>query len=142
MSLELHSAFGRTFHVLKNRVRPGMTEIGLTPGQPKILLFLSRQSCCMQKEIAQALDIEAATVSQVLNKMAQQGLVQKSSPAERRRAESVSITEKGKKYLEEWQKLCRKVDEISLEGFTPEEREQLSGYMRRIYRNLTGRDLG
>ena len=126
MSLELHSAFGRTFHALKNTARPGMTEIGLTPGQPKILHFLSAHSCCMQKEIAQALDIEAATVSQVLNKMAQEGLVQKSSPAERRRAESVSITEKGKKYFEKWQKLCRQVDEISLAGFTQEEQEQLS----------------
>lgn len=141
MAMELHFALVRTYHAQKNRTRPGMVEIGLTPGQPKILRYLSRHDCCMQKEIAEALDIEPATVSQVLNHMAQAGLVQKAAPAERRRAESVSITEKGRACCEKWLRLCGRIDEISLAGFTPEERRQFGGYLDRMYRNLTGRTL-
>ncbi len=141
MSTELHLALVRTFHAQKNRTRPGMVEIGLTPGQPKILRYLSRHDCCMQKEIAEALDIEPATVSQVLNNMAKAGLVQKAAPAERRRAESVSITEKGRAGFEKWLRLCHRIDEISLDGFSPEERRQFTEYLCRMYRNLTGKAL-
>lgn len=141
MEAELHLALIRTFHAQKNKTRPGMTEIGLTPGQPKVLRYLSHHDCCMQKEIAQALDIEPATVSQILNNMTQAGLVRKSEPAERRRAESISITEKGRECLEKWVQLCNRIDEISLAGFTPEERRQFFDYFGRMYRNLTGKDL-
>ena len=141
MPCGLHFALMRTFHAQKNRTRPGMTEIGLTPGQPKILRYLSLHTCCMQKEIAEALDIEPATVSQVLGNMAQTGLVRKSSAPERRRAESVSITEKGRSVCEQWQRLCDEIDEISLQGFSPEERQQFLEYLHRMYRNLTGRPL-
>ena len=61
-----------------------MAQIGLSPGQPKILRHLSTQNNCMQKDIAQALDIEPATVSHILSKMAVSGLVTRSAPAERK----------------------------------------------------------
>ena len=118
-----------------------MTEIGLSPGQPKILTYLSRRSNCMQKDIAQALDIEPATVSQILGNMEQGGLIRRSSPAERRRAESVSITEKGTAACREWKKLCGTIEGISMSGFSPEEKEQFVGCLCRMYRNLTGKSL-
>lgn len=137
----LHMALVKTFHAQKNRTRPGMTRIGLSPGQPKILTYLSAHNHCMQKDIAEALDIEPATVSQVLNNMAQAGLIQRSASAERRRAESVSITEKGLECCRKWRLLCSEIDEISLQGFTPEERDQFCGYLNRMYQNLTGKSL-
>lgn len=137
----LHMSLVKTYHAQKNRTRPGMVQIGLSPGQPKILTYLSRHNHCMQKEIAEALDIEPATVSQVLNNMAQTGLICRSAPAERRRAESISITEKGRNACQKWQRLCSEIDAVSLGGFTPEEREQFCGYLGRMYRNLTGKSL-
>ena len=52
-------------------------------------------SLIMQKDIAAALDIEPATVSQLLANMEQAGLIRRAEPLQRRRAECVSITEKG-----------------------------------------------
>lgn len=136
---QLHMALYKAFHAQKNRIRPGMGKIGLSPGQPKVLGHLSRQNHCMQKEIATALDIEPATVSQLLNNMDQAGLIRRSAPAERKRAESVSITEKGREAYEKWQSLCGEVEEISMEGFTQSEREQFLDYLCRMYQNLTGK---
>lgn len=118
-----------------------MAEIGLSPGQPKILNYLSRQEGCMQKDIAAALDIEPATVSQILGNMEQAELIQRSAPKCRKRAESVSITEKGRELLEKWQQLCKKVEKISLNGFTQDEKEQFISSLCRVYRNLTGKVL-
>jgi Transcriptional regulators len=141
MKTNLEMVLSRTFHAQKNKIRPGMAVIGLSPGQPKVLDYLSRRSNCMQKDIAAALDIEPATVSQILSNMEQTGLIKRSEPAERRRAESVSMTEKGREYYEKWQLLCKEVEEISLKGFSQNEKEQYLDYLSRMYRNLTGRFL-
>ncbi len=141
MAIQLYMAFYKTFHAQKNRIRPGMTEMGLSTGQPKVLRYLSHTDCCMQKDIAAALDIEPATVSQILSNMEQNGLVKRSGCAERRRADSVTITEKGKEAYEKWEQLCHAVEKDALSGFTESEREQFIGYLGRMYVNLTGKAL-
>jgi MarR family transcriptional regulator, organic hydroperoxide resistance regulator len=141
MTAELHWAVTQTYHAQKNNLRPGMLKIGLSPGQPKILTYLTKNNHCMQREIATALDIEPATVSQLLNNMAQAGLIQRSALAERKRAESISITDKGRESQKKWQQNCKKIREVSLRGFTPEEQEKFLGYLGRMYQNLTGKVL-
>ncbi|SHH74544.1 DNA-binding transcriptional regulator, MarR family [Sporobacter termitidis DSM 10068] len=141
MKTLLEMALYRAFHAQKNKIRPGMLALGLSPGQPKVLGYLSRRANCMQKDIAAALDIEPATVSQLLSNMEQACLVKRSEPAERRRAESVSVTETGREYYEKWLKLCREVEEISLGGFSQTEKEQFLDYLGRMYQNLTGKTL-
>ncbi len=141
MAVELHWAMTQTHHAQKNKLRPKMVTIGLSPGQPKILTYLTRNNCCMQKEIAIALDIEPATVSQLLNNMAQAGLIRRSALAERKRAESVSITDKGREAYQKWQRICTEIKEVSMRGFTPEEQDQFLRYLSRMYQNLTGKVL-
>lgn len=46
----------RTFHAQRNAIRPGMADIGLSPGQPKILHYLLNHDGCMQRELADACD--------------------------------------------------------------------------------------
>ena len=123
----------------RKAIRPDMAAIGLSPGQPKVLDYLSRRSNCMQKDIAAALDIEPATVSQLLANMEQAGLIRRAEPLQRRRAECVSITEKGMAAYEKWRGLCLGVEAVSLRGFTREERARFLDYLARMYENLTGR---
>ncbi|CAB1245812.1 MarR family transcriptional regulator [Ruminococcaceae bacterium BL-6] len=137
----IHNAVYRAFHAQRNKLRPGMEQIGLSPGQPKILRYLFQRENCMQKDIAEALDIRPATVSSLLDNMGRAGLIQRSDAATRRRAESISITEKGRQSFEKWQRLCDEVEEESLAGFTGEEQERFFGYLCRMYQNLTGKIL-
>lgn len=141
MPVQLYMALYRTFHAQKNRIRPGMTEMGLSPGQPKVLGHLSRGDGCMQKEIAAALDIEPATVSQILSNMEQNGLIRRSGALERKRAESVFITDAGREVYGRWQSLCQGVEGEALEGFSEQERQRFAEYLSRMYRNLTGKEL-
>lgn len=139
MTVRLHMAIYKAYHAQKNKTRPAMTSIGLSPGQPKVLRYLMQNNFCMQKEIAEALDIEPATVSRLLGTMEQNGLICRSAPEERRRAESVCITEKGRQAHAQWTELCTGIENESLQGFTPEEQEQFIGFLCRMYRNLTGK---
>jgi len=135
----LQMALFSAYQAQRKFIRPDMAAIGLSPGQPKVLDYLSRQSNCMQKDIAAALDIEPATVSQLLANMEQAGLIRRSEPSQRRRAECVSITERGLDAYEKWRQLCLGVEAVSLRGFTPEERARFLDYLARMYENLTGR---
>ena len=37
----------KTFHAQKNKVRPLMNAIGLSPGHPKVLTFLALHGACL-----------------------------------------------------------------------------------------------
>ena len=139
--MQLNMAIHRIFHAQKNRIRPEMDRIGLSPGQPKVLSHVYAHNRCMQKEIATALDIEPATVSKILDNMVEAGLVERSAPAERKRAESVSITQKGREYYDKWKTICNDYELVALFGFTEAEKEQLYDYLRRLYQNVTGKPL-
>lgn len=141
MSVSLHHAILMTYNAQKNSLRPGMVAIGLSPGQPKVLRFLAAHDSCMQKEIAEALNIEPATVSRLLSNMEQNGLVARSTPEECRRAESVSITEEGRAAFAGWETVCHTVEEQSLEDFSEEEKLQFMKSLCRMYQNLTGKPL-
>ena len=141
MKTPFHLLLIRTYHAQKNRLRPEMAGIGLSPGQPKILNRLMEKDCCMQKELAESCDIQPATVSRMLDTMEQAGLDSRQEEAPRRRAASVAITEAGREAHRQWQAICGRVGEVSLAGFTEEERQQFAEYLRRMYRNLTGREI-
>lgn len=141
MPVTIHTALVQTTKARADRVRPEICKIGFLPGQPKVLTYLSGHSECMQKEIAEALDIEPATISQILSKMEQAGLIQRTNYAERKRADCVSITEKGWKAFEQWTQIRNLIDKVSFQGFSQQEEAQLIDFLCRMYHNLTGKSL-
>jgi DNA-binding MarR family transcriptional regulator len=139
--MQMNMIIYRVYHAQKNWVRPKMARIDLSPGQPKVLSHVYAHNHCMQKEIAEALDIEPATVSKILNNMVEAGLVERSPLEQRRRAESVSITPKGKRYYEKWNALCGDYEKLALQGFSEQEKAQLADFLHRMYQNVKGKAL-
>lgn len=139
MAVSLHMALYKAFHAQKNRTRPEMAKFGLSPGQPKVLHYLMRRDSCMQKSIAEALDIEPATVSRLIFNMEQTGMIRRAAPAENRRAEAISITDRGREAHAKWEAMCRQVEADALRDFTAEEKARFLDYLCRMYRNLTGK---
>lgn len=132
----------KVFHAQKNRVRPAMAEIGLSPGQPKLLTFLALHGECLQKELAAACDIEPATISKLLNLLEENGLIARSDRAGDRRAVAVDLTEKGRRlYENEIRVRIEKINSDALRDFSEAERQEFERYLRRMYRNLTGMPL-
>ena len=141
ISTPFHSVLRRAFTAQSNHVRPYMSQIGLSPGQPKVLSYLATHDGCMQKELAAACEIEPATVSKVLGIMETDGLVIRSGVPGNRRAGSVWITEKGLKANLLMQKHFETVEEQELTGFTDQEIKQFTQYLCKLYSNLTGRTI-
>ena len=132
----------KVFHAQKNRVRPLMAEIGLSPGQPKVLAFLSIHGKCLQKELAAACDIEPTTISKMLNSLDDNGLICRSALAGDKRAAVIGLTNKGYALVEqEILPRYHSVNTVSLTDFTPDEKRRFEEYLRHMYANLTGTPL-
>ena len=140
MKLPFNLLVLKVFHAQKNRVRPEMALIGLSPGQPKLLTFLALNGECLQKDLAAACDIEAATISKLLNSLEENGLARRSDnyvgPTR------IALTEAGSwLYETEIRPRIGAINQCSLSGFTPEEAELFQRFLKRMYRNLTGMSL-
>ena len=132
----------KTFHAQKNKVRPLMNAIGISPGQPKVLTFLALHGACLQKDLAAACDIEPATISKLLNLLEEKGYLERRSHTYDRRAIQIGLTEAGKKLVEnEILPRYECVNSVSLNGFTEEERQRFEAYLRRMYNNLSQTEL-
>ena len=140
MKPTIHRMLLRAFTAQRNRVRPAMSAIGLSPGQPKILDHLAHCERCIQKDLAAVCEIEPATVSKLVDGMESSGLVRREpSPADRRSG-CVVITEKGRELQRKAEKEFAVIDSEELAGFTPEEAAAFHSYLSRLYKNLTGKD--
>ena len=141
MNLSLHAAINQLYHAQKNILRPQMLALGLSPGQPKLLRYLAAHNNCIQRELAENCNIEAATVSRLLDNMEKQGLVNRTLSPDNRRITLVGITPKGLHAHREWTETSKDFDGQILQGFSPAEKKDVENYVERMYENLTGRTL-
>jgi MarR family transcriptional regulator for hemolysin len=69
-------------------------QLGLTPAQWKVILVLNIMDGLTQKEIAEKISIDGSTLVPVLDKMEQDGLVQRKADSKDRRNNRIFLTEK------------------------------------------------
>lgn len=139
MTINFHQMMFKTFHAQRNRIRQNMKEMGLSPGQPKVLRYLFEHEECMLKDIAEACDVESATISRILNNLEEQEMIKREVVKNNKRALSITILPKGEQALASWEDHCKEVENHSLEGFSEEEIELFKDYLHRMYHNLTGK---
>ena len=114
-----------------------MKKASLTAGQPKVLDYLKDHDGAGQKEIAAACHIEPATLTSVLNRMEEKGMIERRMRNGNRRSLYVFLTEKGKELSDVVEREFDRAEEQALAGFSPEEREEGRRMLRRICENLT-----
>jgi DNA-binding MarR family transcriptional regulator len=119
----------------KEMDRRGLAEVG----QPFILFMLRDHQEGMnwdQKQFAEALGVSPATVAISIKRMERAGLVTRVPDPEDLRRNRITITEKGRRLVDDCIRAFRHVDTGMFRGFSDEEREELAGYYRRMVRNL------
>ncbi|HEX3021130.1 MAG TPA: MarR family transcriptional regulator [Lachnospiraceae bacterium] len=112
--------------------------LGLSPGQPKILETLKQLEGCMQKELAKACEVEPATITSILPSMEKNDLIKRETVVYEtgKRALSVSLTDKGKVMEREVARIIDEVEELSFRGFTEAEKETFLSLLERINTNI------
>ncbi len=113
-----------------------LKETGLTIGQPKVLDYLKDHDGSNQKEIAKACFLEAGSLTSILNRMEEKGLVERRMLNGNRRSFHVFLTESGKKNQKLVEEMFLEIEKDALDGISSEEFEAFMAVYQKIYENL------
>lgn len=111
-----------------------MTE--LKPGEPKILEFLMEYQPCEQKQIAAGCDLDPSSVTGILKRMEQRGLIQREAADGNRRSLYVSLTAYGKEMEARVEQAFAAADRRAVQGLTEAECRELERLLEHVNRNL------
>ena len=132
---DFHMRLLRALHAQRTFLRARLGELGLGPGQPKLLVYLAVQGSANQREIADFFECDPGAVSRMLDALARAGFVT-AAPGRDRRTRSVQLTERGREAAVAWDECCDEEVEAALAGFSPAERAQFMDYLARAHANL------
>jgi len=113
-----------------------LKDTGLTIGQPKILDYLRTHNGSSQKEIAQACFLEAGSLTTILNKMEEKGLIERRMLHGNRRTFHIFMTEEGKKKQQLIEKAFLQIEERALNGISEEDLGMFMAVYKKLYSNL------
>ena len=131
------SAAGR---MLRNRFNAVAGSEGLFSGQHHILINLKKNGGMTVSQLAERLDITAATASVSVKRMEKSGFVEKRPDAQDARITRLYLTEKGIAATENIREKMEAQESIITDGFTHEEVMTLSALLDRVFLNLTRED--
>lgn len=123
--------------LLHKRLLNGLSDTCLTLGQPKVLDYLKEHNGVSQKEIAAGCHIEAASLTSILSRMEEKGMIERKMLNGNRRSLYVFLTDFGKELCDTVEQEFRNIEEIAFEGITEEERQRFMDTFMKIYGNLT-----
>ena len=113
---------------------------GLTIGQPKVLDYLKDHDGTSQKDIARGCHIEPGTLTTLLNRMEESGLVDRRMMNGNRRSLYVFLTDKGKEQLELVTAAFSEMEAEAFRGLSETERKTFMDLFLRIYANTSRED--
>jgi MarR family transcriptional regulator, organic hydroperoxide resistance regulator len=118
MDLLTHRAFREQGHFVKST--------GLSMAQFGILMQLHYQQRCGISDISSRMEITNAAASQLVDKLVQSGLLERTEDPQDRRAKQLKLTEKGQELINAGiQARSRWVDEL-ISAFTSDESEAVA----------------
>ena len=137
MNTSFHYLLMANQALLHKRLLNGLSDTCLTLGQPKVLDYLKEHNGASQKEIAAGCHIEAASLTSILSRMEEKGMIERKMLNGNRRSLYVFLTDFGKELCYTVEQEFRNIEEIAFAGITDEERQDFMDTFMKIYGNLT-----
>jgi len=127
---------GETAHALRKAFDRRAVGMGVTRAQWKVLFKLSRLPGLRQIELADMLDIEPITLSRIVDRLEEAGLVERAADPADRRAWRLSVTAKARPLIEKLHALAAELAEEAFGGIDSKEVEIARRVLGRVRENL------
>ncbi|MBM6664288.1 MarR family winged helix-turn-helix transcriptional regulator [Flavonifractor plautii] len=137
MDRSFHYLLMATQSLFQRSVMAGLNGSGLTAGQPKVLDYLGRHDGSVQKDIAAGCQIDPATLTGLLNRMEEKGLIRRCNEDGNRRSLHVYLTEQGWDKQREVRQTMERQSEAVQAGLSEEQRAQLLDCLYKVCANMT-----
>lgn len=123
--------------LLQKKLLNGLSDTCLTLGQPKVLDYLKEHNGASQKEIAAGCHIEAASLTSVLSRMEEKGMIERRMLNGNRRSLYVFLTDMGKELQKAVEREFDSIEKTAFERISEEERKAFMSTFFKIYENLS-----
>lgn len=137
IGMELHSLSNMNRRYMDNNSHKQVVD-SITGTNGWIIGYLDHNSerDVFQKDLEDAFSITRSTVSKVVNLMVQKGLVERSPVEYDARLKKLTLTQKSLELISFMDEDRNKHEEVLMQGFTEDEKQQLSEYIRRMKNNM------
>jgi DNA-binding MarR family transcriptional regulator len=111
-------------------------QAGMHRAQAILTCTLAKQDGMTQSEIAEQLSIQGATVTNMLQRMEEAGLVVRRRDAEDNRLVRVYLTDEGRRKEQELNKQFQDLENAIFHGVSQEDRNRLRGLLVQLLQNM------
>jgi len=132
----LQNIFYQVIRLHHQRSHMLLDKVGVYPGQPFLLFALYHSNGQSQKDLANKLNIKAATITIMVKRMEKVGLVERRQDLEDMRVSRVYITEKGLEVCKEVEEIRKVIEAESFKDFTEDEKMMLRKLLVKMRDNL------
>jgi DNA-binding MarR family transcriptional regulator len=133
---DLPFEIGETAHALRKAFDRRASALGVTRAQWKVLFRLTRSPGLRQVELADILDIEPITLTRILDRLEEAGLVERQRDPEDRRAWRLQVTDKAKPLVERLKLLGSELVGEAFADIDRSELDQVRGVLARVRENV------
>ncbi|NLK76264.1 MAG: MarR family transcriptional regulator [Clostridiales bacterium] len=130
-----HYLLMATHTTLQKKLLAQLKDTGLTLGQPKVLDYLKEHDGANQTEIARGCHIEAASLTSILNRMEEKGIIERRMLNGNRRSLHVFLTDKGRELGLQVDRSLFDLEAQGFAGIDDTERQQFIDTLLKIYHN-------
>jgi DNA-binding MarR family transcriptional regulator len=128
---------GETAHALRKAFDRRAVGLGVTRAQWKVLFRLTRQPGMRQIELADMLDIEPITLSRIVDRLEEAGLVERVADPADRRAWRLHVTTKAQPLVEKLRALADGMIAQAFAGIDPKHIEITREVLGRVRENAS-----
>lgn len=138
MDEPLHMALIRAHALHLQKSRQEFQKLGLSDGQPKILVHLLSNNGILQKDLSESCGVRPATMTSLLKNMEARDLVVKKDilTSGGKRGNLIFLTDHGRDLAYKVIEIFEKVELICYQGFNDTEKKMLKSLLDRVSKNL------
>lgn len=117
-----------------------LRDLGMTSLQWRTVARLRREPGMRQSELADLLEVEPITLSRMIDRLADAGMVCRKPDPNDRRAWNLYLTDKADGLIRQLQIEANHVEDGALAGLSADERQVLAGLVERVRANLSRKE--
>ncbi len=137
---ELHFLLLKAHNVSTRQIQAQMAELGLTPGQPKVLEYLLEHDGSCARAICETFAIDKSTMASILPRMEKAGLIRREASEKDRRLALIWLTDKGRELALVAKQVIFAADADLTRGVSPEDLAACERVLARMAENAERRD--
>ena len=112
---------------------------GITALQWRLITYLRRHEGIRQGPLAELIEVEPITLSRMIDRLAEAGLVERRADPADRRAWQLHLTPRANELLSGIRQIAETLTDEAAEGLSEDERDQLIALVERVRSNLSRR---